>query len=313
MNATGRCEGIGWTGTYEWDATDNIFSVGICNGIAWQLVSGRNDAWSRNIVAHGGMTAIRHVVCVGCIEHVSVQTFIHRPVKHKSWLASVEYPVTIACLLLVCENMIPYTNLGKVTLEGIILCNAFCTAYWECRMLFYYREVMSCCGCSHLLWWTCLQQIITIFQWRIEWAVKRDWHTIIHPAIRLYADSLLGKMNITLIILIINVACRNIIHSKGQCTIAVFYCQQGIYVCWQCNVSCVCSCWGVCFVWVCYRLLQFLYCTEEVHPVIADINRVYQCKSLVLPLCGAHASFLIAVYYHTVAQFLIAWAGCDSS
>ena len=47
-------------------------------------------------------------------------------------------------------------------------------------------------------------------------------------------------------------------------------------------------------------------CTEEVHPVTADINRVYQCKSLVLPLCDAHASFLIAVYYHTVAQFLIA-------
>ena len=75
------------------------------------------------------MATVWQVVGVGSIEHVVVQTLVHRPVECQTCLTTVQHAVLVVALLLVAEHFAPYAHLGEVTLECFFFSNVFCTSY----------------------------------------------------------------------------------------------------------------------------------------------------------------------------------------
>ena len=79
------------------------------------------------------MARVGHVVGVGGIEDMAVESLVHRPVEHKALLAAIQHTVNIAILLGVTECMVPYAHLGKVAMESLIGGYGSAATYGEIR------------------------------------------------------------------------------------------------------------------------------------------------------------------------------------
>ena len=145
VDAASRRDGIGRAAAHEGYAADDVLTVLVGHGIARQLVVDGHDTGCRDVVAHLGVTAIGHVVGVGSIEDVAVQTLVHRPVEGQALLPAIQHAVGIALLLLVVQHVVPYAHLGEVATEGFLLSDTIGTANREESQLWYLRS-RQCLG-----------------------------------------------------------------------------------------------------------------------------------------------------------------------